>query len=101
MPKYIDADEFKRTVFKAVTGTPGDDPTATLEVALALMRFADETPAAEIAHERSGEWLIEEFGDKAQCSVCKKTFSGVYDAEGCDHFCRNCGAWMKGIKVVD
>ena len=49
---------------------------------------------------KQGKWLIREFGDDAQCSECGMYFRDAYDSENSDHYCRHCGAKMKGVKAI-
>lgn len=58
-----------------------------------------DLPSAQ-PERKPGKWLIREFGDDAQCSECGMYFKDAYDVDNSDHYCRHCGAKMKGVKAI-
>ena len=77
----------------------------TLQTAAIIMKSCldtvCETPAADVAEVRHGEWIVEKYSGHfdVKCSACSKSYyvheKGQYRIEQ-SNFCPNCGAKMDG-----
>lgn len=43
-----------------------------------------------------GHWIFDFAHNKMTCSKCGRTFTGGFDLDNADNFCRHCGADMRG-----
>ena len=65
-----------------------------------ILALPEETQVSVQPEVKTGKWLIRKWGAEAQCPNCHKYFSDVYDMEGYDAYCRNCGLQMVGIQKI-
>lgn len=54
-----------------------------------------ELPSAQ-AERQKGHWIFDFAHNEMTCSECGRTFTGGFDLENADNFCRHCGSDMRG-----
>lgn len=81
MARYIDADKLKELVNGRSSHWLNEWDT------LGVLAVIDETPTADVAEVKHGEWI--ENGANYKCSICGNTESYYTDS-----YCRVCGAKM-------
>ena len=87
MPRYIDADKLSENIIERV-----NNPA----IRSWLLSLINESPTADVAEVKRGEWKEAEDGDGIVCSVCGSDFCTlVLDVYGYN-YCPNCGAKMEG-----
>lgn len=91
MSRYIDAEAIEKVIRKRVYAIEVEDILA--EIA--------NIPSADVVERKRGEWKIKEIknawgkGYMLTCSECGDTFKVTENAMPYEHFCRNCGAYMR------
>ena len=95
MARYIDAEQMKIDIRIAMAKQQHKDPFNTIPTQLAelLCQFADDTPTANVAEVKHGEWVDNGIQDSmlSGCSLCG------FSCGACTfNYCPNCGAKMDG-----
>lgn len=65
-----------------------------LETANVVEEILDTIPPADVRPMVRGKWIIHDCGE-ATCPVCKTRQKNIWDYDGWQNFCGNCGADMR------
>ena len=89
MAKYIDVESL---VVAYSDHTLDDEFSKGVDFVLDLL---DSKPPADVKPVVRGKWIIHDCGE-ATCPVCKTRQKNIWDYDGWQNFCGNCGADMRG-----
>ena len=54
------------------------------------------TIISKVAERPKGHWIFDFAHNEMTCSECGRTFTGGFDLENADNFCRHCGSDNRG-----
>ncbi len=70
--------------------------TKLYEVEMNSKGMPDFSTAKEVAERKKGHWVFDFTHNKMTCSECGRTFTGGFDLDNADNFCRHCGSDNRG-----
>ncbi len=96
MPRYIDADAFRRMLIKRQITTRYFNSAERNEIGC-IIDMLDNTPPADVKPRITAEWILNSNGVDGTCTGCYKTQKNICDDDSYQNYCGCCGAMMTGI----
>lgn len=77
-----------------------NDPACPIFIAAYVEQILSQLPAAEVKPVVRGKWQLLE-GGAGRCPNCKSVLKDVWDYDGSDPFCSECGADMREVSTSE